>query len=64
MLVAVGTLVGSVALRPNSPLTSTAIATLVIVGITLLVDVAYAFGWIPGGFVHAQPVLLCANGKN
>jgi len=51
VLVAVGTLVGSVALRPNTPLTATVIATFVIVGMTMVIDAAYALGWIPASIV-------------
>lgn len=62
LAVAVGSLVGSVALRPNSPLAATVIATLIIVGSALVVDLAYAYGIIPPGLVHVKPVLLYANG--
>lgn len=57
-----GTLVGSVALRPNTPLTATVIATTVIVGMTMVFDAAYALGWIPASIVHVNPILLYANG--
>lgn len=60
---AVGTLVGSVALRPNTPLTAMVIGTLVIVTVALLVDWLYARGWLPGSLVHAKPILLYADGK-
>lgn len=62
LAVAIGSLVGSVALRPNSPLTATVIATFIIVGSALVVDLAYAYGIIPPGLVHVKPVLLYANG--
>lgn len=60
---AVGSLVGSVALRPNSPLTSTVIATSIIVASALVVDLGYAWGLIPANVVQARPVLLYANGE-
>lgn len=63
VLVAIGTLVGSVALRPNTPLTSTVIGTSIIVGLSLLIDTAYAMGIIPGCLLHVRPILLYANGK-
>lgn len=60
---AVGSLVGSVALRPNTPLTATVIGTIIIVGMALLVDAAYAWGLIPASVVHARPLLLYADGE-
>lgn len=60
---AVGSLVGSVALRPNTPLTATVIGIIIIVGMALLVDAAYAWGLIPGSVVHARPLLLYADGE-
>ncbi|WIA32315.1 hypothetical protein OEZ86_003155 [Tetradesmus obliquus] len=60
--VAVGSLVGSVALRPNTPLTSTVIGTCIIVGAALLVDVAYAYKLLPASVVQAEPVLVYVDG--
>jgi hypothetical protein len=62
-MVAVGTLVGSVARRPNTPMTAVVIATLIIVGMALLIDAAYSSGWLPGYIVHPRPVLLYVNGE-
>lgn len=64
VLVAVGTLLGGVALRPTTPLTATVVATLIIVGFAMVVDAAYTRGWIPGWVVHATPILLYANGAH
>jgi uncharacterized membrane protein YcaP (DUF421 family) len=64
VLVAIGSLVGSVALRPNTPLTSTVIGTFIIVGLTMVMDTAYAMGLIPGSFLHCRPILLYANGEH
>lgn len=63
VLVAVGSLVGSVALRPNTPLVALVIGTLIIVGTALVVDAAYARGWLPASLVHARPILLYADGE-
>jgi hypothetical protein len=52
-----------VALRPNTPLTSTVLGTFIIVGAALLVDVAYAYKLVPPGFVQAEPVLVYADGR-
>jgi hypothetical protein len=52
-----------VALRPNTPLTATVIGTIIIVGMALLVDAAYAWGWLPASVVHARPLLLYADGE-
>jgi hypothetical protein len=60
----VGSLVGSVVLRPNTPLTSTVIGTFIIVGAALLVDVAYAYKLLPAGVVQAEPVLVYVDGEH
>lgn len=61
--VAIGSLVGSSALRPNTPLTAAVIAIIVIIGSSLLVGTLYSHGLLPSEFVHARPTLLYANGK-
>lgn len=63
VLVAVGSLVGGVALRPTTPLAATVIATAVIVGMALLVDAAYTRGWVPASLVHPRPLLVYADGE-
>jgi hypothetical protein len=63
VLVAVGSLVGGVALRPGTPLTAALIAIVMILGMTLIADAAYAWGWLPAGVVHARPLLMYADGK-
>lgn len=62
--VAVGSVVGQVALRPTSPLTAAVIATIIIVVGALLVDMAYVNGLIPNSVVQVQPVLLYTEGKH
>lgn len=57
VMVAIGTLVGSVALRPNTPMTAVVIATFIIVGMALLIDAAHSSGWLPGYMVHPRPVM-------
>jgi hypothetical protein len=63
VLVAIGSLVGSGAIMPNGPLAPLIVATLMIVGMALLIDAAYAYGFLFGGLVHARPILLYANGE-
>ena len=60
---AVGSIMGSATLRPSTPLLAAVVATLIILTIALSVDVLHARGWLPAKYVHAQPVLLYANGK-
>lgn len=62
-LVALGSLVGGTALRPNTPLVSVAIATVIIVGFTVAVNHIYMRGWIPGAALRAHPILLWVNGE-
>lgn len=47
----------------QSPGSHMVVATLMIVGLALLIDAAYAYGLIPGAVVHARPILLYANGE-
>jgi hypothetical protein len=39
------------------------VATLIIVGLALLVDVLYAWHVLPMHYVQSKPVLLYANGE-
>ncbi|WIA12169.1 hypothetical protein OEZ85_012241 [Tetradesmus obliquus] len=60
--VAVGSLVGSAALRPTTPITATVIGAGIIMGAALLVDVAYAYKLLPASWVHPGPVLVYVDG--
>jgi hypothetical protein len=62
--VALGSLVASSALRPNTPLVAVVIATAVIIGFTVAVNNAYARGWISGNVLRPLPMLLWVNGKH
>lgn len=62
-MVALGSLVGSVALRPNSPLTAVVIATVIIFLSALVIDAGHAWGIIPGFLLHPTPTLLFVDGE-
>jgi hypothetical protein len=62
-LVALGSLVSSAALRPNTPLASVVICTVVIVVVNLAVNEGYARGWIPHDVLRSHPILLWVNGE-
>jgi len=62
--VAIGSLVGGAALRPNTPLVSILVATVIIIGFTVAVNKAHSRGWIPGALLKPRAVLLWVNGAS
>jgi hypothetical protein len=63
-LVALGSLVGGVALRPNTPLVAMVVSAVVIVGFTVAINNTFAKGWIPGELLRPQPILLWVDGEH
>ncbi|WIA32314.1 hypothetical protein OEZ86_003154 [Tetradesmus obliquus] len=57
-----GSLVGSAALRPTTPITASVIGAGIIMGAALLVDVAYVYKLLPASWVHPGPVLVYVDG--
>lgn len=63
-VVALGSLVGGAALRPNTPLVAVAIATVIIVGFSVAVNAIYMRGWIPGTILRPHPTLVWVDGEH
>jgi hypothetical protein len=62
-VVALGSLVGGAALRPNTPIAAVAVATVIIIGVSVVVSILYMWGWIPGCVLRPQPILVWVDGE-